>query len=353
MRGGMLLQHATATPWNPANRVSARRSISMALGDAANRPDYVSFEGSDPDRLAATLTNWTTNVVVRPLNNESIYYKCAWANAGIVSIGFTHVDGQILFESEGADGQLVLIVPRRGGLDLRMGRQAFCTSPGRGAVIEGNQRIAALSLSAREHMFVAIDQAALVRQLSEMVEMPVSGTLEFSPEIDLISGPGTAIANIAATLQAGVAGDAPLRRSPLALTNLSEALIQMILDTLPHRFSEKMRRAATPVPRHVKKAIDFMMANLSKPITLVEVAVACGVSSRTLQHGFRQFKMTTPMSYLQDLRLNALREELTLARPGQSIADIAFKWGFTHMGRLAMEYRNRFGELPSQTLRSC
>ncbi|PDT80127.1 AraC family transcriptional regulator [Sinorhizobium sp. BJ1] len=325
----------------------------MALGDAANRPDYVSFEGSDPDRLAATLTNWTTNVVVRPLNNESIYYKCAWANAGIVSIGFTHFDGQILFESEGADGQLVLIVPRRGGLDLRMGRQAFCTSPGRGAVIEGNQRIAALSLSAREHMFVAIDQAALVRQLSEMVEMPVSGILEFSPEIDLISGPGTAIANIAATLQAGLAGDAPLRRSPLALTNLSEALIQMILDTLPHRFSEKMRRAATPVPRHVKKAIDFMMANLSKPITLVEVAVACGVSSRTLQHGFRQFKMTTPMSYLQDLRLNALREELTLARPGQSIADIAFKWGFTHMGRLAMEYRNRFGELPSQTLRSC
>jgi transcriptional regulator GlxA family with amidase domain len=103
----------------------------------------------------------------------------------------------------------------------------------------------------------------------------------------------------------------------------------------------------------VKKAIDFMMANLSKPITLVEVAVACGVSSRTLQHGFRQFKMTTPMSYLQDLRLNALREELTQARPGQSIADIAFKWGFTHMGRLAMEYRNRFGELPSQTLRSC
>ena len=38
---------------------------------------------------------------------------------------------------------------------------------------------------------------------------------------------------------------------------------------------------------------------------------------------------------------------------GQSIADIAFKWGFTHMGRLATDYRNRFGELPSQTLRSC
>ncbi|AWM27919.1 AraC family transcriptional regulator [Sinorhizobium fredii] len=325
----------------------------MALGDPANRPEWVSFEGSDPDRLAATLSSWTSNVVVRPLSRERISYKCAWANAGIVSIGSTHFDGQILFESEGAGGQLVLIVPRRGGIDLRMGRQAFCTSPGRGAVIEGNQRIAARSLSSREHMFVAIDQAALYRRLYDMVEMPASGALEFSPEIDLLSGPGTAIASIAATLRAGLDGEAPLRRSPLALTNLSEALIQVILDTLPHRFSEKMRRAASPVPRHVKKAIEFMMANLSKPITLVEVAAACGVSSRTLQQGFRQFKMTTPMSYLQDLRLKALREELTQARPGQSIADIAFKWGFTHMGRLAMEYRNRFGELPSQTLRSC
>lgn len=325
----------------------------MALGDPATRPDYVSFEGSDPDRLAATLTSWTSSVVVRPLNKASIHYKCAWANAGIVSIGSTHIDGQVLVESERAGGQLVLIIPHQGGLDLRMGRQAFCTSPGRGAVIEGNRRIAAMSLSAREHIFVAIDQAALFRQLCDLVEMPVSGTLELSPEIDLLSGPGTAIASIASTLRAGLAGDAPLRRSPLALTSLSEALIQMILDTLPHRFSDKMRRAASPVPRHVKKATEFMMANLSKPITLVEVAVACGVSSRTLQQGFRQFKMTTPMSYLQDLRLKAFREELTKARPGQSVNDIALKWGFTHMGRLATDYRNRFGELPSQTLRAC
>ena len=95
-----------------------------------------------------------------------------------------------------------------------------------------------------------------------------------------------------------------------------------------------------------------MTANLSKPMTLVEVAVACGVSSRTLQQGFRQFKNTTPMNYLQHLRLEAFREELVEARPGQSVAEVALSWGFTHMGRLATDYRNRFGELPSQTLRS-
>ena len=27
------------------------------------------------------------------------------------------------------------------------------------------------------------------------------------------------------------------------------------------------------------------------------------------------------------------------------------KWGFCHLGRFAVEYRRRFGESPSQTLR--
>ncbi|OAP36679.1 AraC family transcriptional regulator [Sinorhizobium glycinis] len=321
----------------------------MVLRD---RPEYFSFEGSDPDRLAATLTGWTSRVLVKPISTEGIYYKCAWANAGAMSIGHSHYDGQLLVESEGVGDQLVFVMPQKGRVDIRVGDRTICSSPERGAIIEGSRRITALSLSSREHMAVAIERAALCRHLSEMVEVPVSGGLEFSPEFDLLSGPGSAIARIAATLQAGLAGSAPLRKSPLALTRLSEALMQMILETLPHRFSEKMRRAASPVPRHVKKAIEFMTANLSKPMTLVEVAVACGVSSRTLQQGFRQFKNTTPMNYLQHLRLEAFREELVEARPGQSVAEVALSWGFTHMGRLATDYRNRFGELPSQTLRS-
>ena len=35
----------------------------------------------------------------------------------------------------------------------------------------------------------------------------------------------------------------------------------------------------------------------------------------------------------------------------ESITEIAGRWGFSHMGRFAVEYRKRFGEPPSQTLR--
>jgi transcriptional regulator GlxA family with amidase domain len=126
----------------------------------------------------------------------------------------------------------------------------------------------------------------------------------------------------------------------------------MILETLPHRFTEELHRPFYPLPRHVKRAIEFMEANLSKPLSIQDIAGGCGVSVRTLHQGFRQFKVTTPIAHLQHLRLEAVHKELRYAEPGQTVAEIALKWGFTHMGRFASDYRKRFGQLPSATLRS-
>ncbi|WP_363094775.1 helix-turn-helix domain-containing protein, partial [Pseudonocardia sp. 73-21] len=36
----------------------------------------------------------------------------------------------------------------------------------------------------------------------------------------------------------------------------------------------------------------------------------------------------------------------------RSVADIASHWGFTHLGRFAAAYRERYGCVPSETLRS-
>lgn len=58
------------------------------------------------------------------------------------------------------------------------------------------------------------------------------------------------------------------------------------------------------------------------------------------------------MAFLQHIRLEKVRDELKTARTGQSVADIALKWGFSHLGRFASEYRARYGELPSGTLRT-
>jgi AraC-like DNA-binding protein len=39
------------------------------------------------------------------------------------------------------------------------------------------------------------------------------------------------------------------------------------------------------------------------------------------------------------------------ATPGTSVEQVARRWGFTHLGRFAHDYRVAFGQLPSATLR--
>ena len=57
------------------------------------------------------------------------------------------------------------------------------------------------------------------------------------------------------------------------------------------------------------------------------------------------------MRYLRTARYEKVRDALTRADPEESVAEIAERWGFTHMGRFSVDYRTRFGETPSATLR--
>jgi len=49
------------------------------------------------------------------------------------------------------------------------------------------------------------------------------------------------------------------------------------------------------------------------------------------------------------MRLNGVKRELRRGQ-GESVQDVAARWGFWHHGEFAAAYRRQFGELPSQTL---
>ena len=54
---------------------------------------------------------------------------------------------------------------------------------------------------------------------------------------------------------------------------------------------------------------------------------------------------------LRDIGFECARRELLQSRPGVRVVDIALRSGFPHCGRFSVEYRRRYGETPSQTLR--
>ena len=99
------------------------------------------------------------------------------------------------------------------------------------------------------------------------------------------------------------------------------------------------------------RAEELIRSHPERPITVGDLIATSGVSARTLFEGFQRFRGTTPMALLRTVRLERVRADLETAPPSENIAGIAFKWGIVHLGRFARDYRRRFGELPSHTLR--
>ena len=78
---------------------------------------------------------------------------------------------------------------------------------------------------------------------------------------------------------------------------------------------------------------------------------ASGASWRTLDYAFKERYGISPKAYLQTRQLNAVRRDLRASGPGgDTVRNVAARWGFWHMGQFARDYRKLFGELPSQTL---
>jgi AraC-like DNA-binding protein len=159
------------------------------------------------------------------------------------------------------------------------------------------------------------------------------------------------------TWQQAVAYVASFDRSagPMALAataSLDEHLLTILLHHHPHNYSEELAAPEpTPVPGLVRRAERYMAEHSAEPITMSDVAAALGVSMRSLQQGFRQWRSTTPRSYLRRLRLDHVRAEFQRTDVRVSVTEVALRHGFSHLGRFSAYYRDTFGELPGATLR--
>ncbi|MBF4567372.1 helix-turn-helix transcriptional regulator [Plantibacter sp. VKM Ac-2880] len=126
-----------------------------------------------------------------------------------------------------------------------------------------------------------------------------------------------------------------------------------LLETFPHTALHAPVEIGVPSGGKTRAAVEYMIANAHLPIRTEEVAEAVGMSQRSLQAAFRREHDITAIDYLRRVRLDRVQEELSRSDPGRvTVAEIAQRWGFAHLGRFSASYTNRFGEYPSTTLGS-
>jgi len=98
-------------------------------------------------------------------------------------------------------------------------------------------------------------------------------------------------------------------------------------------------------------AREYIEARYSEAIHVEDLCRVTGVGVRTLQRCFREHFGLTVSIYLKTVRLDSARRELLAAdRSDTSVTRIAMQNGCTHLGRFSVEFHERFGQTPRQTL---
>lgn len=103
----------------------------------------------------------------------------------------------------------------------------------------------------------------------------------------------------------------------------------------------------------VMRARELALEALPEVLEVGELAAGLRVSDRLLEESFRDIVGMGPATWLRVQRLNRAHRDLRLpGRRDVTVAEIATRWGFWHLGRFSGFYRDLFGCSPSQTLRS-
>jgi len=137
-----------------------------------------------------------------------------------------------------------------------------------------------------------------------------------------------------------------------AFRTAHEQLLVLHLADMIAAGSEKSRSACmTHRSGPLRACLEFITAHSQSQFNLAEMARHAGISLRTAQALFAAQLGTTISSYLRSHRLDRVRSRLR-AEGDATVTNIALEEGFTHLGEFSRWYARRFGEKPSETLRS-
>lgn len=200
-------------------------------------------------------------------------------------------------------------------------------------------------------LVVSAGAGRLEEQLAALTGRPPGHALRFLPPGAATPAAPPSLLDQAWRTTCAVLTECGGRPAPLVRRVLSEQLLTAVLLTQPHTASDTLRDEAAAGPADaVDRALAWIEAHHAEPVTVADIARAAGVSVRRLQEDFRRRLGTGPATTLREVRL--ARAHRVLVEEGHApVSDVAHACGFGHLGRFAHDYRDRYGELPSETAR--
>ena len=130
---------------------------------------------------------------------------------------------------------------------------------------------------------------------------------------------------------------------------INEICEQALTDRVrgPHDRQRLPLRARLGVQNaRILSIIEMMEANLSEPLTLVEIARHAGLSRRQIERLFRQHMGRSPARYYLEIRLDRARH--LLLQSSLPVVEVAVACGFVSASHFSKCYRELYGKSPQQ-----
>jgi AraC-like DNA-binding protein len=286
-------------------------------------------------------------------SDDELAFSGDVAQIGPITIGEISYGVEMRVTTGDLETAYHVLAPLTGAVHVLHGGAATTADPSRAAVFRPLGDIQLRWSADCRLISVKVDRPALEHELDATLDRKVGSPLPLGASFGLAGGPGRSWLALVRLLLSEARRPDGLTLLPHLLRRWRELVIGGLAQAVEHPFSPGPAGQPTARrPRTVKRTLDAMHAEPGRSFTAAELAGIAGVGIRVLQESFRQHVGVPPLTYLRRLRLEGVHAELSRAGPGQvSVSEVASRWGFTHLGRFAGAYRERYGVTPSQTLR--
>lgn len=203
-----------------------------------------------------------------------------------------------------------------------------------------------------DKLLVSIDRTLLETMLQRQLERSIRQDIYFQPHLPTDTSAGQSWLQTLGWAYSQLSSKSLLSSHLQSL--IGEVLASSLLEFHESNYSQALRESAERkvVPAVVRMIEEFMEEHAQEPLTISQIARHAGVTARTVQLSFQRFRGLSPMQFLKEIRLQRVRVELETKQLAETqVSSTALKWGFTHLGRFSADYKQRFGESPSMTLR--
>ncbi|MCJ1714357.1 helix-turn-helix domain-containing protein [Curtobacterium sp. VKM Ac-2922] len=320
------------------------------MNETTSRPPttaLVAVSGQDTDSAITSLAGmyagrtWYSSAL-----DQQYWYKYVAVGDDQLSVRRSQMHGYLRGDVA-TEGEVVVQWLDRGTARVDVGRDEVRMEPGVPTLFPVERRFR-MEYQDWDQRLVHLGQD-LVRQVAEESGLLAGGPLAFdhrvTPDPTSIAVWRTAVAGAMRALHTGGVGS-------LAWHEAQREVARALLRLYPLQSEPLGADPAQRAGARLRTAIEYLEAHAHEAVTVTAIADAAGLSVRGLQDSFQRTLDQSPMAYLREMRLRRAQEDLLLLDPGESsVAEVARRWGFTHMGRFSAEYASRFGEYPRHTLR--